>query len=151
MMGNQVVVKGRVLAAPDAPVTVRPLGMIGQVQAFGDDAPLHGRAVVPVEGHGLVHAPARRTMVNDEMLLVPSPDGIRFHAGFIPEPEPQIPEYHLACPDDHLVITDADSATARSLACYGDETILDIKVGQKLDGSGNPENHCSRPACFYSC
>ncbi|MNL86341.1 hypothetical protein D3C87_2150070 [compost metagenome] len=69
-------VEAGALAAPDAAIAMRSLEMHALVQAFGNDAPLHGEVLVVVERCVLIHGPAHGAMIHDDILVANAIEGI---------------------------------------------------------------------------
>ena len=72
-MGNEVVVERSALAAPDAAVAMLALRMTGIGQSLAQRTPLHREVAVVVERSQLVDAPREGAVVEDDVLVSPTP------------------------------------------------------------------------------
>ena len=69
VMRHQVVVERSTLATPDTAIAMGALRVSRLAQTLCDIAPLQRKVLVHVERASLIRAPARRTMVYDDILL----------------------------------------------------------------------------------
>ena len=65
-------------ATPDTTITMAAFTMYGVGKTFADNTPLHGKILVVIEGRTFVGTPAHRAMVDNDVLMVTSPQSIIF-------------------------------------------------------------------------
>ena len=68
---------------PNATVTVSPFRMYAVGKTFGNETPLHCEISVTIKRSAFVCAPAHRTVVYDDVLLIPAENGIRVFGFFV--------------------------------------------------------------------
>ena len=65
-------------ATPDTTITMAAFTMYGVGKTFAENTPLHGKILVVIEGRTFVGTPAHRAMVDNDVLMVTSPQSIIF-------------------------------------------------------------------------
>lgn len=65
-------------ATPDTTITMAAFTMYGVGKTFAENTPLHGKILVVIERRTFVGTPAHRAMVDDDVLMVTSPQSIIF-------------------------------------------------------------------------
>src|SRR5690554_635091 len=83
VMHQKIVVKTRLFTAPNAHVTMPTLVVHRITKTLGKQTPLHGKIVVVVERRSLIGGPAHGTMIQDNILPAPPPDGIVLRRLFV--------------------------------------------------------------------
>ena len=70
-------------ATPDTTITMAAFTMYGVGKTFAENTPLHGKILVVIEGRTFVGTPAHRAMVDNDVLMVTSPQSIIFRLFFV--------------------------------------------------------------------
>ena len=65
-------------ATPDTTIAMAAFTMYGVGKTFAENTPLHGKILVVIEGRTFVGTPAHRAMVDNDVLMVTSPQSIIF-------------------------------------------------------------------------
>jgi len=141
MVGEEVVVKTDIGAAPNAAVAVRPLGMGREVEAFGDEAPLDGHVAAAVERHALIHAPACRAVIDDDIIPVAAPQGIFLGPKRVAQAKAQIAQDDVVGIDHNSAVRDADTVAGSALTGDGEIPIADLELALEPDGARDAKNH----------
>lgn len=128
---------------------MRLLGVDRIVEAFGDEAPLHGDLVDAVlirrNRKGFIDRPADRAVVEDDAPSPLDPDAVRLLGGFIAEAAAEESDDDVIRPDNERIIPKADPAPRRGLTGDGDFGVLDDKGALELDGPADVKHHGPRP------
>ncbi len=120
MVSDEVVVIGRVVVAPYATKAVGTLHVIGGKQALCNHAPLYGDILALIYREGLVDAPTGRNMVQNNILVSASTDGIRVVAALIAQSHTYVADDDLVSPNVERMALDADAVARSRLPRYGD-------------------------------
>ena len=162
VMGQDVMVEGGVLAAPEAAIAVIPLRVeLAVLHGLGNQAPLHGEILVAVEGSRLVHAPAHGAVVQDDMVQITAPDavlavglaGLDLGGGpgsLVTEPETQETDDHVIGTLGQIrrIVFEADTVAGSRLARNGQIAFGDFEVGLQFDRAGHVEDNRERTLPF---
>ena len=156
---QQIVMKPRV---PPAPVTAKR--MVVQVQRLRDNAPLNGvihrrqlqrrpaarRVIhVAIRVQGLVIAPARRAMVNDDVAhRAAGQPALPLENARIAATETHVPDNHIVRVVHHALTRDADAITRRTLSRHRHIRRLNVNRHLQVDDTRHIEHHRARTRRF---
>ena len=151
-MSQEIMMERGILATPNTAITVSPLGVAGIAQRLGDGAPLHGEVLVVVERSHLVATPRHRTMVENDVATLTTPNSI----GTV------VYVFHLTATktdksNNHVVgravdgtITQGDAGRRCRLSGNGDVAVLYLNIRLQVDITGHIENDGTRAALAQS-
>src|SRR5688572_3582063 len=99
-------------------MAVFALGMKTAIQAFRNDAPLHGNItrVLAVNRAVFVHAPADGTMVHDDILAIGDFERVQFAAHFVTQPKAHVANDNIMRGDPKYISRDANAVTGSTLS-----------------------------------
>ena len=161
--GQEVVVEGSVLAAPDAAVAVVSLAVEPALfHGLCNNAPLQGHVGVGIEGGGFVNAPAHGAVIQDDIFVVAAPDAV-FAVGlsildiglapvaFVSKTEAHKADNHIVRIDVGGVVLDADAVSGGRLAGNGDVSLGNLEVRRQLDGPSHVKDNGAGAAGLDGC
>ena len=161
VVGQDVVVEGGVLAAPEAAIAVISLRVkFAVLHGLGDQAPLEGEILVAIEGSRLVHAPTHGAVVQDHVIQVTAPDAVLAvglagcDVGFRPrrlvaQAETDEPDDDVGSLQVHRIVLQADAVARSRLARDGEVALGNLEVGLELDDAGDVEDDGAGPALVH--
>ena len=135
MVCYQIVMIRALVRAPDASEAVMSFAVIAAVEAFGYHAPLQCYVLTPIYGHRFVDAPACRHVVENDIPVKSSADGIAFATALVAKSYADIADYHLVGIDAEGVTLQTDAVAWRSLSGYRDVRRLYSQWSLKVDGA----------------
>ena len=150
VMQNQIVVERCALATPDTAVAVRALVVHRVAQALAQDAPLHREVLVVVERRTLVGAPRHRAVVQNDVLLVASPDGVVLGRFLVAHSEADEADDDVVGADIGRIVLEADAVAGSRLARNGHIAILDAELRLQFDSARHVEDYDAGAACRQS-
>jgi len=140
--------KRRALAAPNAAVAVVAFGMIGMIQTFTDETPLHGGVLIVIERGDFIYSPAHRAVIDYDILAANARDGIFLQLVYIAETNAKIANDNIIGGDDQWIIFETNAIAGRGLAGDGEIAVADAKLGLQRDRAGKMKDDRSRAFGF---
>src|SRR5688572_18811641 len=112
------------------------LFMDGVVQAFADDRPLQCEIDVVVEACAFIRCPAHRAMIDDDVAVTRTCDGIAFMSAFVAQAESQESHNDVVRVDDEGLIAEAYTVARRGLTGDCHVALPNDQGPGECDGAG---------------
>ena len=151
VVGEQVVVVGGVLSAPDAAVAVGAFLVDRHAQALRYDVPLEAEVGHTVEGRTFIGTPADGTVVDDDVLVGSVGvghylDGVVFRFFLVSHTAADEAHDDVARRDAECVVFQADTVSRGCLAGNGEVAFGDVELLAEFDDAGHVEDYGKGPA-----
>ena len=151
VVGNEVVVVRGFVTTPVAAVAVGSLAVSRILQTLCGDAPLNGKVLSAIDRQTFVDAPADRTMVDDDVVVVHRTEAVAFMVGniFIAQAETHITDDDVVAIQRNGIVGYADAVAGSRLSGNGD-VAFDGKGPLQMDSAGNVEDNGPETTPFAS-
>ena len=141
MVRQQVMMVRGFVTAPKSAIPVSTFHVRRGGKALGNITPLHRKILYTVKRSGLVDAPRKRAMVDNNIFLIPCPSRIGLSPRIIAQAAADITHDHIIGFDVKTIVTKAYPVSGRRLSRNSKVSVIDNKVAFKFNGSGHIEHN----------